>query len=515
MACTLAPLPVFEVNLHYKNPNPFQEINEKYKAMIVESVNEIYSKLRPQDFEKISNIEQSDIIPHRVLKEICEVAKLFPMAPINKTKIKDTMPVLSSAFKIGCDIDNIKYTEEEFDILEYNFYKAYSINIIYELNVMCTSSCIRINENSIYHIRNLDLSIYENLSKMSYHAKFLNYDPSTHHENPQVWFEAIMFAGISGIFTAVKPDVYSISINSFKSERTNDLDTQNYGSASSFLIRQILLEQNTYEEAVKSVEDSNLLTPAYFTICGTKGYEGQIIYKPGRNKEKLELNPNSSERDGLTLDAWKNNDQSGAFKISKGNLFKQTQDELSLQKPTIYESTIGSMRKPLRRSKNVLNLTLLNAQDPSILNSFNQARALRHPESTEYYNCFERTADYTNQCSTSLNPEKAYIVVGNRHGVRADNYKKINNAKRAIESILGLESIQPFDLFNVLLTKEVFNKNYVYGAVMSAAGNIKNQDIQPLIDAYGPINNPSSYIVGAVSYKDTFEEEKKTGHVII
>lgn len=83
--------------------------------------------------------------------------------------------------------------------------KALMLNNIYELASWCTSIVARGKDGKIIHVRNMDYDYPELLKAITYIGHFKK-------RNKTVFF-AVMFAGSVGIFTGIKPNNFSISLN--------------------------------------------------------------------------------------------------------------------------------------------------------------------------------------------------------------------------------------------------------------------------------------------------------------
>ena len=83
--------------------------------------------------------------------------------------------------------------------------KTVLVNSLYELESWCTSIIARQADGTIIHSRNLDFDNADSMRKITYNAKFV------HGTKPA--FEAVMFGGVAGVYTGVKPGAFSISEN--------------------------------------------------------------------------------------------------------------------------------------------------------------------------------------------------------------------------------------------------------------------------------------------------------------
>ena len=78
-------------------------------------------------------------------------------------------------------------------------------NFAYELFAHCTSIVAHFNNGEILHGRNMDYPLYESMNDLTYNADF--------YRDGKLVYHAVMFAGYTGVFTAMKPGKFAISIN--------------------------------------------------------------------------------------------------------------------------------------------------------------------------------------------------------------------------------------------------------------------------------------------------------------
>ena len=79
------------------------------------------------------------------------------------------------------------------------------LNFAYELFAFCTSIVAHDKNGEIVHARNMDYPLYDSMHNLTYTADF--------YKNGEFLFKATMFAGYTGVFTAMKPGKFAISIN--------------------------------------------------------------------------------------------------------------------------------------------------------------------------------------------------------------------------------------------------------------------------------------------------------------
>lgn len=151
------------------------------------------------------------------------------------------------------------------------------MNYLYELDAYCTSIIARMSNGTLILARNLDFYFPDETRKTLYIGKFYRGD--------NYIFEATMFAGVTGVYTGMRPKAFALSIN----ERTKKETTFNFFDNLAMLFsghmqvgmlsRKALTECNNYECAVQliSSEKNTLIAGGYFIISGLSGNDGVII----------------------------------------------------------------------------------------------------------------------------------------------------------------------------------------------------------------------------------------------
>ncbi len=100
------------------------------------------------------------------------------------------------------------------EVLETSTHKVMMMNYLYELDAYCTSIVARLSNGTIILGRNLDFYFPKESRKINYIARF--------YQGENFIFEGPMFAGFTGMFTALKPKKFAISIDerTFKNDST-------------------------------------------------------------------------------------------------------------------------------------------------------------------------------------------------------------------------------------------------------------------------------------------------------
>ncbi len=157
----------------------------------------------------------------------------------------------------------VMYSKELYSISELtgiSIGKLIILQLYYELNAHCTS-ILTDSKDGVCLTRTMDWQL-SLLKDLTIQVEFIS--------RGKVMFKATTWVGCVGIFTGMKPGAFAISLNY---RRTNDslflniIKTITYSWPSSFLIREVLTECNTYNEAVNVLSNSELIAPCYLTIA--------------------------------------------------------------------------------------------------------------------------------------------------------------------------------------------------------------------------------------------------------
>jgi hypothetical protein len=79
------------------------------------------------------------------------------------------------------------------------------MQFVYELSAFCTSNIVADTNGTVTHVRNLDFLNADVMRSITYEGWFYRGD--------QLIFKSIMFAGLNGVMTGIKPGNFSISLN--------------------------------------------------------------------------------------------------------------------------------------------------------------------------------------------------------------------------------------------------------------------------------------------------------------
>lgn len=167
-------------------------------------------------------------------------------------------------------------------------------NIFYELFTVCTSIVAEDPSGKLFHVRNLDFGL------------FLGWDVKTKtweitdalrptvvnldfQKGGKTVFKSVNFAGYIGILTAVKPGMFTLTMNERFNMDGGYIGVLEWilgirtGKWMGFLTRETMEKAGSYQEAVAMLSQTEMLAPAYFIVGGNKSGEGCVIT---RSREK-------------------------------------------------------------------------------------------------------------------------------------------------------------------------------------------------------------------------------------
>lgn len=437
---SLTGIKTFRINIADPPSIRFSKVNEHFKYALREFINKLLDEVSiyPNVIQKAKDL---NLLDSDIIAEIQAVAET--LAPIEAAHTsKELTPDLIAAIQ---------------DIV-------IAVNMLYEFYGLCTSMCIRTDPNRIIHGRNFELMLHDYLPLITYQAQFYEIDSISKGE--VVRFEAVMFAGVSNILTAVVPHQFSISINSSwkdadnKADKFINIDKSVQGLvASSMLIRKIAKEAASYTDALDMVKDTRIVASAFITICGTKDDEGVVIYKQGLSHivSKTQLSDKSPISE---FDDTKN--RSHQPLIVNDPLLDQFDQINHLDVATthnqvdagILSTTLSANNQHLKTSS--LPLILENSDD------------LGNTHQEIDYNVLFQLDDKTN-----------YVIIGNYHPKMDKDEDKVVQAKIMLNIILPPNRIfsgfTALHTFIVLEMDDIMTEMFVYGAVMSAGGFKANE----------------------------------------
>lgn len=192
--------------------------------------------------------------------------------------------------------------------------EAVLYNIFYEIFSACTSIVGEDEDGKLYHARNLDFgllmgwdnknntwAITERLRRLMINVEY--------QINGKTVYKAVHFAGYIGILTAVKQNMFTLTMNERFSLDGGYIGIVEWvlgiskGKWMGFLTRDVMLNATSYSEAKSQLSNTEMLAPAYFILGGTKSGEACIIT---RSRE-------------ATLDTWEMDKKNGMWYLLETN----------------------------------------------------------------------------------------------------------------------------------------------------------------------------------------------------
>jgi len=162
-------------------------------------------------------------------------------------------------------------------------------NIFYEIFTLCTSIVAEDSKGNIYHARNLDFGLFmgwnttthtwpisDALRPMITNMNFM--------KDGKILYKSVGFAGFLGMLTAVKPGLFSFTINERFDAKDGGykgildwIEGDRTGNWLSFETRDLMKNAKDFHAAKLSLSKNKLLAPAYFILAGNQSGQGCII----------------------------------------------------------------------------------------------------------------------------------------------------------------------------------------------------------------------------------------------
>jgi len=206
---------------------------------------------------------------------------LFPGNGVALNDLGETLNLLYFPFEFGTEIRGCASE------LGVPFGWLSLFNMGYEVTDGCTSIVAQTKDNKILHVRNMDF--WDGIW-LTNHLKNLTIQVD-YHSKGKVLFHATSFAGYVGVLSGMRPQGYSISI-----------DTRNYpagigqlfyeviaaikehnATLVSFLTRKVLTKIPDFEGAVKNLSDDLLIADVYYIVGGVSANQGAVISRNRHN----------------------------------------------------------------------------------------------------------------------------------------------------------------------------------------------------------------------------------------
>jgi len=235
------------------------------------------------------------------------------------------------------------------------------LNLAYELSDFCTSIVAKNEKGLISHARNQDFDT--SLRNVTIQVIGVRGDGSE-------VYRSTTFAGFVGIPTGMVKNKFSISLNA-RSLGGNIWDNLwaaivDGGVPATWLARKAVEKQLTFEDAVKLLATTPLISPVYFILAGTKNNEGVVI---SRNR----LSPD---------DLWYLAPPDRWFIVQTNyDHWLPVPDDDNNRRNTAYKGMQNSGQKGMNAG--IINNVLLT---PPVLNKFTLYTALMTPSDTSSQN---------------------------------------------------------------------------------------------------------------------------------
>merc|ERR1719384_1214715 len=147
-----------------------------------------------------------------------------------------------------------------------------TVNLIYDLVSVCTSIVAVDKKGKIYHARNFDFPTV--LRNDTVNLLYVDADNNT-------LYEMTTAAGYVGVPSGLKPNGFAITMNErYYAEVpwTNVMDLEKDYFPDGWLIREALIKDTTYDEAVKRLSETPIIAPIFYIVAGTDNtMNGAII----------------------------------------------------------------------------------------------------------------------------------------------------------------------------------------------------------------------------------------------
>eukprot|EP01084_Bolivina_argentea_P308399 533278_1 len=172
--------------------------------------------------------------------------------------------------------------------LNYNIVDVVKLNLLYEFAYIACTSIVCIDKyGHILHGRNFDFPTI--LRNYSIHLTYYE-----NHKSKKILYHSIGLFAFVGTATAVKPNAFGISMNLRRAwDILNNLKNLNkHRLPSSWIIRECLMHDNTYDKCKQRVLKTHILAPAYYIMSGIDNTDkGAIIARspiPGKLGETVQ-----------------------------------------------------------------------------------------------------------------------------------------------------------------------------------------------------------------------------------
>jgi len=158
------------------------------------------------------------------------------------------------------------------------------VNLGYEVTSACTSIVAQTKQGKVYHVRNMDfwdgIWLTDHLKNLTMTLEY--------QKGGKTQYYATSFAGYVGVLSGMKPNVFSVSINTRyypKNGLKNFLYelvaaiTEKNNSLVSFLTRNAMNTETTFAGAMNLLSNGPLIADVYYTVAGPgiNTFDGAVI----------------------------------------------------------------------------------------------------------------------------------------------------------------------------------------------------------------------------------------------
>lgn len=164
---------------------------------------------------------------------------------------------------------------------EISLSQAIVISITYDMG--CTTAIAQDQKGNILMGRNLDFGTYFINSHMNFEAHY--------YKEGKYLFKAVELAGFRGIINGIKENKYSVSLNlRSKGWNYSNLFRIFYHKyyTPNFYLYKVMVEANSFSEAVKLYSENIISAPVYYSIAGINKDEGIIISRDYNKVDAIE-----------------------------------------------------------------------------------------------------------------------------------------------------------------------------------------------------------------------------------
>ena len=216
-----------------------------------------------------------------------------------------------------------------------SFGKAVALNCTYELSHLnpstiygCTAAVRYVKNQGMVHVRSMDWP----LSEIGNATRVFRFRKGAHE------FVSVGMVGFVGVLSGMVPGGYSVTIN-----WAPPTDTPRFDMAPAFLLRDVLENCLTYDEAVEALCTTTLATSVFYTVCGTKEGQACIVERTSDEYSVREIGSSEvlSQANHHVLKEFKdNNDEMKMCVDNESSLFED-----SMSRMTALKKSLGKIKK--------------------------------------------------------------------------------------------------------------------------------------------------------------------------